>query len=88
MKKTITILLLVIISTSAFSQKKDSIKINQPTDSTALLTVSDLKTFDLKLQGMFTISELQKYQSIIEELNKIVATRIDEWMKKNNNPKK
>lgn len=83
MKKAILVVL-VVISLNAFSQKKDSVQ--QVTDSTALFSLKDLNEIDKVIQTQFAISERSKYQAILNFMQQLLATRVKEWNEKNKKP--
>lgn len=88
MKKAITVLLAVVISTTLFAQtKKDSTTAPQITDSTALITLKDMDELSSVLQTKFTVDKLKDFQELIGWMNARIKSRIEEWQLKNK-PKK
>jgi hypothetical protein len=77
--KQLLVILFLSLSLASFGQaKKDSVQI---TDSTRLLSISDLKEFDQKLQEMFTVKQATQYQEIVMWLQRRLAARIEEVQK-------
>jgi hypothetical protein len=87
MKKAITILLAVIISTASFAQKKDTVPSPTITDSTSLLTLKDMDELSSLMQTKFTVDKLKDFQEIIGWMNARIQARVQEWQRKNQ-PKK
>lgn len=75
MKKLIT-LLLIVVSLNVFGQKKDSVL----TDSTKLISISDIVRLSAQYKDKATYNEYQSFLSII---NLVIKEAIAEWNDKN-----
>lgn len=87
MKKAAIIIAFAFVSTITFAQKKDTVPAPTITDSTALISLKDMDELSALMQTKFTVDKLKDFQEIISWMNSRIATRVQEWQRKNQ-PKK
>jgi hypothetical protein len=76
MKKTIKytiIALCLLISASAFSQKKDSLKVDSLTADTKFMSVNDLLKLAEPLKERYSAKAFESYNAILNEIIQMAA---------------